>query len=45
MAKIKEQRTLWAYEKSVLGDSSQLALLNNVQFIYELALAQLEFGF
>jgi hypothetical protein len=42
MAKIKEQRTLWAYEKSALGDSSQLALLNNVQFIYELALAQLE---
>ncbi len=42
MAKIKEQKTLWAYEKSIPGDSSQLALLNNVQFIYELALARFE---
>ena len=42
MAKIKEQKTLWAYEKSVPSDSSQLVLLNNVQFIYELALAQFE---
>ncbi len=39
--KVKEQRSFWADKEDFAGNR-QLALLNNVQFIYELALAQLE---
>lgn len=41
VSKAKEQAGFWAYKADIEG-GTQLALLNNVQFIYELALAQLE---
>lgn len=34
--------TIWAYNTEVLPKDKQLLLLDNVQFINELALAQLE---
>jgi len=34
--------SFWAYDSENLSKDRQLCLLDNVQFIYELALAQLE---
>ena len=34
--------TAWAYKRAVHSETKGLALLDNVQFIYELALAELE---
>lgn len=38
----EELTTAWAYKRAVPSDTQGLVLLDNVQFIYELALAELE---
>lgn len=40
--KIEKEDSFWAYSTEELPEDKQLVLLDNVQFIYELALAQLE---
>jgi hypothetical protein len=45
MPRIKEQQDFWAFKGETADNTKQLVLLNNVQFIYELALAQLKFEF
>jgi DNA modification methylase len=42
LERAKESDTFWAYSTEQLPEDKQLVLLDNVQFIYELALAQLE---
>lgn len=42
LQKAAEMDSFWAYNKEELPSNKQLLLLDNVQFIYELALAQLE---
>jgi hypothetical protein len=42
LLKAEELNTFWAYNTKELPIDKQLLLLDNVQFIYELALAQLE---
>jgi len=42
MQKAQELDAFWAYDTSNMPDAKKLVLLDNVQFIYELALAQLE---
>lgn len=42
MQKAQELDAFWAYDTSKVPDGKKLVLLDNVQFIYELALAQLE---
>lgn len=42
LQRAKELDSFWAYNTEVLPKDKQLLLLDNVQFIYELALAQLE---
>ncbi len=42
LRRAEELDTFWAYNVAELPKDSQLLLLDNVQFIYELALAQLE---
>jgi len=42
LRRIEEKGTLWAYDSQESLQENQLMLLDNVQFIYELALAQLE---
>lgn len=42
LQKADELNTFWAYKVEELPKDKQLVLLDNVQFIYELALAQLE---
>ena len=45
LEKAKELNTFWAYSTEQLSEDKQLVLLDNVQFIYELVLAQLELQF
>jgi len=42
LERAEELDTFWAYTTEKLPEDKQLVLLDNVQFIYELALAQLE---
>ncbi len=42
LQRVEELPPLWAYNTEELAKDKQLLLLDNVQFIYELALAQLE---
>lgn len=42
LERTKELDTFWAYKTEQLPEDKQLVLLDNVQFIYELALAQFE---
>ncbi|MEO0116270.1 MAG: class I SAM-dependent methyltransferase [candidate division WOR-3 bacterium] len=42
LQRVEELPPLWAYNTGELAKDKQLLLLDNVQFIYELALAQLE---
>jgi DNA modification methylase len=42
MPHLKEHKVSWAFKKDGEVSNAQLILLDNVQFIYELALAQLE---
>ncbi len=42
LKKAENLNTFWAYNTEQLHEDKQLVLLDNVQFIYELALAQLE---
>jgi hypothetical protein len=42
LRRIEEKDTLWASDSQESLQENQLMLLDNVQFIYELALAQLE---
>jgi len=42
LKRAEELHTFWAYSAEQLPRNKQLVLLDNVQFIYELALAQLE---
>ncbi|MGQ9629997.1 MAG: DNA methyltransferase [bacterium] len=42
LERAEELDKFWAYEMEQLPEDKQLALFDNVQFIYELALAQLE---
>lgn len=42
MRRVADADTLWAYDPSAVGLEGRLTLLDNVQFIYELALAQME---
>lgn len=39
---VEIQKDFWAYQSDLPKDTNRLVLLDNVQFIYELALAQLE---
>ena len=45
LERAEELDAFWAYSTEQLPEDKQLVLLNNVQFIYELALAQLELQF
>jgi hypothetical protein len=42
VSETQDINTFWAYKKGTLDKKGVLVLLDNVQFIYELALAQLE---
>lgn len=42
ITRAQDINTSWAYKKTNNGKKNSLVLLDNVQFIYELALAQLE---
>jgi len=42
ISRAQDINTSWAYRKNDNGEKNHLILLDNVQFIYELALAQLE---
>ncbi|MCL0093265.1 site-specific DNA-methyltransferase, partial [Dehalococcoidia bacterium] len=45
LERAEELDAFWAYSTEQLPEDKQLVLLDNVQFIYELALAQLELQF
>ena len=42
LEKVKKSENFWEFKEKPLSKEKQLGLFDNVQFIYELALAQLE---